>query len=119
MPGTLREKIVETLQCDGFTPEIVLKETYRMPAKPKHLRAIIASLFSLALLVANGGVILPMRTSVAHATGLAGTSPSDQVFKAHRIEIQPEIRKLDPTRDARSKSAGAGLRPVRYACQNN
>lgn len=90
-----------------------------MQAKPTHLRTIIAILFSLALLVASAGTALSVRGDPAHVASLIDTIPSDQVFKTHKIEIQPEIRELNPTQSTHAKSAGAGLRPVRYACQSN
>lgn len=90
-----------------------------MHAKPKRLRTMIATLLSLALLAASVGAILPVRGSPAHVADPVGTIPSGQVFKAHKVNIQPEIRKINPASKTHTKSGSARLRPVRYACQSN
>jgi subtilase family serine protease len=95
------------------------KETCRMHAKPKRLRTMIAILLSLALLAASVGAVLPVRGGPAHVADPIGTTPSGQVFKAHKVKIQPEIRKINPASKTHTKSGGVRLRPVRYACQSN
>jgi subtilase family serine protease len=89
-----------------------------MRTKPERLRTFIAALLSFALLVASTGTVLPV-PGLAHVASPVAIVPSDQVFKAHNIEVQPEIRALNPAQDARSQRATDGPRQVRYACQSN
>src|SRR5579883_620410 len=96
------------------------KENCRMQhAKPTRLRTMIAILLSLSLLAASVGAVLPMRGGPAHVADASGTIPSAQVFKAHKVKIEPEIRKVNPPSKAHAKSEGERLKPVRYACQSN
>jgi len=84
-----------------------------MHTQPEHLRTLIATLLSFVLLVACMGRGLPMQ-GAAH-----GVSPLDQVFQAHNIEVQPEIRTFNPVQVTTSQSATSGPKQVRYACQSN
>jgi subtilase family serine protease len=121
MQGTLREKVVETLQCGELTPveyTIVLKETCRMQTKPKRLRTLIATLLSVALLLAIGRATLPVQ-GPARVAASPGIVPSDQVFQAHTITVRPEIRTFNPDQDSRSQRVASSPRHVRYACQSN
>lgn len=89
-----------------------------MHTQPQHLRTLIATLLSFVLLVASIGSGRPVHGPVPVASPPA-LLPFDQVFQAHNIEVQPEIRAFDPAQADASQRATSGPRQVRYACQSN
>jgi subtilase family serine protease len=90
-----------------------------MQARPARLRTLVAILLSIALLATNTGPGPSARSSPVYRASQPGIFPSDQVFQAHNIEVQPEIRTFNPEQDTHVQQAAAGFKPVRYACQSN
>lgn len=87
-----------------------------MQAKPAHPRKLMLLLLCLALLTVSVSALLFTRV---HWLNQAGAKLADQPFKAHKMEILPGIRHLASTPTRQTNSAGAGIKPVLYACQSN
>ena len=81
----------------------------------KHLRKILALLIGLALIIAITG------KGKAPLAGhhVASAAPSDQIFKAHSVKVQPIVRELASIQDTFIRSASANGRAVLFACQSN
>lgn len=76
--------------------------------RPLQVISILVTVASLSMLV---GVAL-----FAHAGGSAVAASSQQIFRAHTVEIDPIIDKLGVIADPRR---GDRARPVQFACQSN
>lgn len=84
-----------------------------MQARSNYLRIVISTLICGVLLALMSGIVYYMQDNSVSA------DLTDQVFKSHRIEIQPVLIRYDPESASRVWNASADQRSTRFACQSN